>query len=188
MSEVTTSNLIQGPATVYVGPFGEPEPASIAATPAGNWVDVGGTKEGLELAIADEYAELEVDQLIMTPERRRTKRTVTAQTTMAEATLDNLARAINETLPGAARFELTDGLDGFRPAYQAIIVDGLAPGGRRRRVILRKVLGTDSVATAYKKADQTVIPVTFTAHYVSSSIRAVAIEDEPEPTPPPPVP
>jgi hypothetical protein len=174
---VTSTNLIQGPASLYVGAFGTAEPATIATAPGTGWVDVGGTKEGIELGVADEYAVLSVDQIVYEIERRRTGRVLTIKTTLAEATLDNFAAAINNTAPVAGALTLDDGLAAFAPAYRAAILDGIAPGGFRRRVVLRKMLSTDSVGTAYKKDGQTVVPVTFTGHWVSTSIRPLAVTD-----------
>lgn len=174
---VTSTNLIQGPATLYTGIFGATEPATIATAPTTGWTDVGGTKDGVELEIADEYGVLDVDQIIYEVGRRRTKRVVSAKTQLAEATLANLALAIANTAPAAQVLEGDDGLAAFAPAYQALLIDGIAPGGFRRRIILRKTLPTDSVGVAYKKDAQTLVPVTWTLHWVSSSIKPFKIED-----------
>ena len=174
---VNSTNLIQGPATVYRAPFGTVEPATIDAAPGVGWTDVGGTKGGLELNIASEWADLTVDQILDVIERRRTGRTVTAKTSLAEATLENLAAAIGNTAPAADVLELDSGLDAFAPDYDALLIDGIAPGGFRRRIIIRKTLSTDAVGVAYKKDDQTVIPVTWSLHWVSASISPLKIED-----------
>lgn len=174
---VTATNLIQGPATLYTGLFGATEPATVAAVPGAGWTDVGGTKDGVEVQINDEYAVLDVDQIIYEIQRRRTKRVVAVKTQLAEGTLANLAIAIANTAPVANVLTADDGLTAFAPAYSAVLLDGIAPGGFRRRVIVRKTLPTDSVGMAYKKDSQTLIPITFTAHWVSSSIRPFAIED-----------
>ena len=174
---VTSTNLIQGPATLYTGLFGATEPASIATAPATGWTDVGGTKDGVELNVADDYAVPDVDQIVYEIARRRTKRVVTLKTSLAEATLANLALAINNSAPAANVLNADDGLAAFAPAYNALLLDGIAPGGFRRRIILRKVLATDSVGMAYKKDDQTVIPVTWSLHWVSPSIAPFKIED-----------
>jgi hypothetical protein len=174
---VTSTNLIQGPATIYTGLFGATEPATIATAPGAGWTDAGGTKEGIELSVNDEYAVLDVDQIVYEIARRRTKRVVTVMTSLAEATLASLALAIANAAPVANGLNLDDGLAAFAPAYGAICLDGIAPGGFRRRVIVRKTLPTDSVAMSYKKDSQTVLPVTWTAHWVSSSIVPVKIED-----------
>lgn len=174
---VSSTNLIQGPATLYVGTFGATEPATIAAAPTTPWRDVGGTKDGCELGVADEYQALTVDQVVYEIERRRTGRVVTVKTSLAEATLENLAVAIANTAPTAGVLTADDGLSAFAPAYSAILLDGIAPGGFRRRIIVRKVLSTDNVAMAYKKDGQTLIPVTFTGHWVSASIKPFVITD-----------
>lgn len=174
---VTATNLIQGPATLYHGVFGVAEPLTIGAEPGVGWTDCGGTKDGVELGIADEYSVLEVDQIVYEVGRTRTKRVVTVKTQLAEATLANWALAINNTAPVGNELTPDDGVDAFLPAYNAILLDGIAPGGFRRRFIARKVLSTDSVASAYKKDGQTLIPVTFTGHWVSSSIKPFKLYD-----------
>lgn len=174
---VTSTNLIQGPATLYTGLFGATEPATVATAPSTGWTDVGGTKDGVELGINDEYAVLDVDQIIYEVARRRTKRVVTVKTSLAEATLTNLALAIANAAPVANVLNADDGLAAFAPGYGAVLLDGIAPGGFRRRVIVRKTLPTDSVGVAYKKEGQTLIPVTWTAHWVSASIAPFKIED-----------
>lgn len=174
---VTSTNLIQGPATVYVAPFGTADPATIATVPAAAWVDVGGTKGGLELNVSSEFATLTVDQIVDIIESRRTGREVTVKTTMAEATLQNIANAIANAAPVANVLELDDGFAAFKPAYSAILIDGIAPGGFKRRIIVRKTLPTDAVGIGYKKDDQTVVPVTWKLHWVSTTTKALKIED-----------
>lgn len=174
---VSATNLIQGPATLYTAPFGTAEPATIATAPAAAWVDVGGTKDGVEWGVADEYGVLDVDQVVYEIARRRTKRVVTVKTQLAEATLANLARAISNSAPTAGVLTADDGLNAFVPTPFAVLLDGIAPGGFRRRFVLRNALSTDSVGTAYKKDGQTLIPVTFTGHWVSASIAPFVITD-----------
>lgn len=174
---VTSTNLIQGPATLYAADFGATEPATIATAPTTPWLDLGGTKDGVELGVVDEWAVLEVDQVIYEVGRNRTKRVVTIGTNLAEATLANLALAMNNTGPTTNVIEGDDGLTAFSPSYKAIILDGIAPGGFRRRVIVRKVLQTTAVKSSYKKDGQVLIPVLFTGHWVSTSIKPFKIED-----------
>lgn len=174
---VTSSNLIQGPATLYRGSFGAAEPATIDAAPGVGWTDVGGTKDGVELLINNEFAVMDVDQLIYEVGRRRTKSVVQVKTQLAEATLTNLAIAISSAAPVGNVLEAEDGISAFSPNYDALMLDGIAPGGFRRRVVLRKTLSTDSVGMAYKKDAMTLIPVTWTLHWVSASVRPWKIED-----------
>lgn len=181
---VTTTNLIQGPATLYTGAVGNTEPTSIAgaasgASPTTGWSDVGGTQDGITLSIEDSWSDLNVDQLVVPPDSRRTGRKVTLKTSMAEATLANLAIALSNSAPASGLLQLDDGLanGGFLPSFYAAIVDGISPGGFRRRIKLRKLLSSANVEMAYKKDGQTLIPVTFQAYYVSASVRAMVIED-----------
>lgn len=176
---VTSTNLIQGPAVCYVGTFGATEPATIATAPGAGWTDVGGTKGGVEINVAAEWSALSVDQIVDIIESRRTGREITIKTSLAEATLENIAKAIANTAPVAGVMNLDNDITAFKPAYSAVLLDGIAPGGFRRRIIIRKTLPTDAVGIAYKKDDQTVVPVTWKLHWVSTSITPMKWEDAP---------
>lgn len=182
---VTPTNLIQGPATLYRGAFGAAEPADAAinTTPqASAWTDMGGTQGGVTLTVAREYATLTVDQLVDTPERRMTSRDSSIKTNLAEATLDNLAVSLNESAPttgaGFKYFELTETTAATQATYIALLFDGFAPSSFRRRVIGRRMLSIAEVGVGYTKDNQTVYPVEWHAHYVSSAIRTVKITDQ----------
>lgn len=184
---VTTSNLILGPGTLYTGDFGATEPAdtAVATAPDVAWTDAGGTQDGVELAVNQEYTELEVDQIVDVPERRLTKREATLKTNLAEATLENLAVALNGGTiasggTGATAYKSltpTASTSAHQVTYKALLFDGFAPAGKPRRVIVRKALSTDNVEFAYKKDEQTVFTVMFSAHYVSASIAPFKIVD-----------
>lgn len=176
---VDSRNLIQGPAAIYYGAFGTVEPTDINTTPGTGWTDLGGTKEGLTVAFNTEWAPLTVDQVLDEIGATKSGRSVSAATSLAEATLANLARAINNPAPTGGKLSLASNIDAFKSEYGAIIVDGIAPEGMRRRIIIRKTLSTENVEMAYKKDDQTVIPVTFSSYFVSSSISPIEIIDEP---------
>lgn len=180
---VTTSNLIMGPGTLYDAPFGTAEPVAFAA-PAVAWRDVGGTQDGVTMSVSQEFAEIEVDQIPETPERRMTKREMTIATNLAEATLDNLANAINEEASsivsgtGIKTFEPLNGLASFTPKYRASLFEGPGPGGFPRRVIARKTLSTEGTEFAYSKDGQNVFSITRTTHFVSDSIKPFAVIDK----------
>lgn len=174
---VTATNLIQGPATIYAGTFGATEPTTIADAFGVGWTDLGGTKDGIKLSIEQTFADLTVDQVVDIIARRRTGRTMSIATSLAEATLENLARVLSNTAPTAGSLDLDNGLTAFSPAYGAVAFDGIAPGGFRRRVILRKTLATGNVEMAYTKDGQTVLPASFMGHWVSSSIAPIKIQD-----------
>lgn len=178
---VTTSNLTMGPGTYFDAPFGTAEPATPTTTPGVGWRDVGGTQDGVTLSVKEEFTELEVDQIVDVPERRRTKREMTLVTNLAETTLDNLALVTNEPAPAAAvaqvqTFEPTTGSAVFAPAYRACLFDGPGPAGLNRRVIVRKTLSTEGTEFAYKKDGQNVYSMTRSAHFVSDSIKPYSVK------------
>lgn len=186
---VSVSNLVQGPATLYIGAFSAVEPLDTAvnSTPqASAWTDLGGTMGGAEITISQEYKELEVDQIVDVPGRRLVKRDMSVKTNLAEPTLANLTYILNDGTVGASgtgyagTFEPNNQSSATQPTYRALIIDGYAPGaaGQRRRLIVRRVLSTDNVQFAYKKDDQNVFTVTWSAHYVSSVISPYHIVDQ----------
>lgn len=185
---VTPDNLVQGPATIYSGSYsltGTNEPADTAVNttpPASSWTDVGGTMEGCKVTIDQSFSELSVDQLVDVVGSRIQKRVFNIETACAEPTLANLAMSTNTTV-GSSGAGFTGTWDpvtdtsATQPNYFAIIVDGWAPNYKRRRIHGRKVLVTEKVEMAYLKDKQTIIPVTFKCHYVSSTRTPIHVVD-----------
>lgn len=175
---VTMTNLILGPATLYIGTFGnatDPGSASVNATPqvSAGWRDAGGTQDGVTLNIDQSYTMLTVDQVVDQAGARLTNRTITVATSFAEATVQNLQDALNggTVTTGASvdQYDPANDVSATQPAYRVLLFDGWGPSQLRRRVAVKKVLSTAAVGIAYKKDTQTLIPVTFTAFYVDAS-------------------
>ena len=182
---VTVTNLLAGPATaVWVATFGATEPADAVAAPGVGWRDIGGTVGGVRLLADREFFRLDVDQKIGRVGSVPTQEDYAVSTSLAEATLENYAVVLNEletavtTAASTKTLELGGTNPGTEPNYRALIIDGRAPNGKKRRIIVRKVLSTASVEAAMEKAGQTVYPVTWTAHEVSASIKPVKRMDE----------
>lgn len=182
---VTTTNLIQGPATLYSGAFGATEPADTAVntTPAASaWTDCGGTQDGVKLSVNQTYSELEVDQITLRVGSRLTKADYMIETTFAEVTLENLSFVLNGgTAASGAGYKSYDPnvtSSATQPTYTAMVFDGWAPSQFRRRVIARKVLSTDSIEVAYTKDKQTVLSAKFACHYVTSGITPIHVVDQ----------
>lgn len=186
---VTTSNLIMGPARLFVAAFGATEPAdgdvdnSLENTSAsGGWTDVGGTDGGVTLVLNQEYTALSVDQLTIRPESRRTSIESMINTSFAEPTLENLAILLNDGTSasgsGFKSFEPDEDDSSSQPTYRAYCLQGFAPGGNRRWVFVRKALNTASMESAYSKENQTFYPASLMAHYVSTSVKAYKIVDQ----------
>lgn len=188
------SNLVQGPATLYIGAFDgtitkEPLSAAVNLTPqASAWTDLGGTTDGATLSVNQTYKTLEVDQVVDIPGRRLTERDMSVKTNLAEPTLANLVYALNDgaTASGTGFNEYTPAFtdSATQPTYRSLIVHGWSAGAgaagqsKRRMVVLRKVLSSDNVEFSYKKDDQTVFSVTWSVHYVSNVIAPFRITDE----------
>ncbi|MDX3575986.1 hypothetical protein [Streptomyces sp. FL07-04A] len=182
---VDTTNLIQGPATLYKGAYGATEPADTAVNttpPSSSWTDLGGTQDGVKLSVDQTYSELEVDQITLRVGSRLTKQDFTIETSLAEATLENLSLVLNggtsASGAGYKSFEPNVTSSATQPNYFAIILDGYAPQQFRRRVVGRRMLNIDSAELAYTKDKQTLIPAKFAGHYVSSVIAPFHITDQ----------
>lgn len=187
------SRLVLGPGTVYLGAYGavEPSNALVASAPdSGVWTDVGGLLGGVELVVEQEWIEVTVKQNPWTPMRRLKKRKLTIKTQMAEPTLANLAYALNDTTAtssgsGWGAYTPSDQTEGTVLTYNALIIDGWAPGIRasdrrhkRRRIIVRKALSIDNVQFAYSKDGQSVFTVSWACHYVDGTTPPFRVIDE----------
>jgi hypothetical protein len=178
-----------GPGTLYRGEFGAAEPLDTEVgnelgdtSVSGDWIDMGGTNGGVTLELDLEYAELEVDQIVDIIDRRLTKREMKLNTSLAETTLDNFRIANNggtiTTGAGFASFDPKMDTSASQPEHIALIFDGIAPDSKRRRVLARRVLSVAGIGQEYSKDTQTLFPVEFSCHYVSTSIPPFKYVDE----------
>jgi hypothetical protein len=180
----SASNLIAGPGVLYSADFGATEPVDtdVADAPEAPFVDYGATNDGVTLVVSKDTFKLQMDQTTEAPSRRVTERDTTIATNLAEITLENLADAWGQdragitTGVGFKALDITgEGDVGGEPPWRALIFDGPAPGGKKCRIIGRKMLSIENVETSYKKDGQTWIPATFAAHYVSASVKSVHV-------------
>lgn len=187
---VTVTNLIQGPADLYVATFGAAEPAkttsALNAAPSAPWTNLGGTIDGLTWNMNRDVSKLSVDQVTYRVGSRVVEADDTFETKLAEPTLDNLLLVLNGgTITVGATTEL--GVNNYEPdvsnsatqmTYRALMIDGWAPNGKRRRVIVRKVCSSDNASFNYSRTDQSTFGVTFAAHYVSTSVKPFQVLDD----------
>jgi hypothetical protein len=185
--------VLMGAGRMYTGVFSatganEPALSAINAAPqASAWTYTGFTSDGLTISIEQSFAEMRVDQLADLIGSRLTERMVTIQANLAEATLANLTLGLNggtiTTAAGYSFYEpVYDGTE-LQPTYIAVLFDGYAPASssgvsKRRRIILRKALSKENIESSYKKDEMTLVPVTFTGHYVSDTVASFRIIDE----------
>lgn len=176
-TDITPSNVLQGPADILTGAFGATEPATAdGIIDSTVWTFVGATDGGATLTVKRSYSNMVVDQVALPVGTRLVTQEVTLATTLAEATLANLRKALNDASTGTV-FDLNSEIANANPTYTAILLKGLSPNGTPRLVKIRRALSTADVTQAYKKDGKTVIPVTFTGFYVSKSISAFEIDE-----------
>lgn len=176
---ITVTNLLQGPADIYVGTVGAVEPTSVATIGVG-WTNVGATLGGSKLTVAQDYSTLNVDQTAIDVDARLQKVTHTIDTTLAEPTLANLRIAWNQATSAATSISLDPSATvNASPNFTAVLLAGTRPGGGARLVILRRALSMAGAALEHKKDSQTVLPVTFQAFYVSSVILPIKVDETP---------
>jgi hypothetical protein len=193
---VTASNLVLGPARLYVGAFGAAEPADNSVTPNGYlvppnsavWTDVGGTDGGVTVEIDSTYTGLTVDQIIMEVGARLTELKMSVTAKLSEMTLANMNFALNQVgtiaiNTGYTTFDIPVGSAATQPTYAAILVDGWAPytvagSPALRRVIVRKALTQTKVGLVSDKKTQQSLDCNWSVYYVSSSITPYHQVDE----------
>lgn len=189
---VAVTNLLAGPGTLWSAPFGSTEPVTPQTALTTPWVDVGGTNGGADLMVKTTWFDLAVDQIVDTPGRRMTSRDISVKTNLAEATLANLALALNEAsttvvtsgtgVTAAATFTPSNGIGAFNPPSVACILQGNAPAAlattKFRRVILRAVHNTAGTGFSLKKDGQTFLGVELHTLYVSASIAPYIVTDD----------
>ncbi len=193
MTNGAAYQVIQGAGRMYTGVFSltganEPGLTAINSTPqASAWTYAGFTSDGITVTINQTFSEMRVDQLADRVGTKLTERELAVAANLAEATLENLVLGLNGgTITTAASnkyYEPTYDGSELQPSYIAVLFDGYAPSSsagvsKRRRFVLRKVISTENVESAYTKDGLTLVPVTFTTHYVSDTLAPFRIIDE----------
>jgi hypothetical protein len=144
-----------------------------AATTA--WRHVGFTTDGVEFAYTPDFGEVEVDQLLDAAKMFKQGMTASVNTTLAEATLENLVLAWGQKGSSLAAAPAPDATEGQElgiasgalldePVERSIVFVGPAPrsatGAKRERVYhLRRALNVEESSHSLAKTDATTIPV-----------------------------
>lgn len=183
-AKVTVTNLLQGPAVLYVGEPDDLEP-QYTDTPIAPlvWRDLGGTDGGARMVTGQTYSNMVVDQIALPVGSRLVSQEVTVATSLAEATLENLALALNQEAPVGGEIELDSEISNAEPLYRKFLIVGQKPGGGPRLIVIRRCLSTANVEMAWTKDNKTMIPVTFFGYYVDEATKALRISDAVTPAP-----
>lgn len=133
-----------------------------------NWRDVGYTQEGVELSVEPDFGEVEVDQLLDTPRMFKQSMRVTVNTTLAEATLENLLVVWGQAVPSGAvdDIDILAGELNEVPLERSLIFVGPAPstpvGARQERVYwAARAVQTESTSIAMRRSENTGLPASF---------------------------
>jgi hypothetical protein len=180
---VSVAELVVGPANVWRKPYTDAavEPATPAATPAAGWVDMGATSDGVNLTIAQSFNQITADQVVDVLMSVPNERSMNVETNLMQPTLERFKVANNggtiTSGVGFRQFEPITDLVSTDIDYGAVLVRGKGPLNQPRDIILRRVATTDDVEFSYVKAGAKVLGITWTAHYVSSSVAPFVIRD-----------
>lgn len=150
----------------------EPDDLSGFSNPVANWRNVGFTIDGLEVTFEPDMVDIMVDQLGDAAKLVEQSTKVMLKTTLAEATLNNLAYAwgYDESSASGLSGLYSDGDDQVFnigifatgiPLERALHFVGKGPGGVTRTYTCWRVVSVASSGHSYKRGEATVFPVEF---------------------------
>ena len=174
---ITTTNIVVGEATVAIGEAG---------TGFGALTDVGATIDGVELSWEPDMVDIEVDQFGDAAKVIQSRVKVMMKTTLAEATLRNLAHAWNynstvassdsttadivtdlDTISGAsASVTFKFGIENVYPYEKVVQVVGNAPGTtaaatKTRTYQTKRAVSYAASSHSMKRSEAVAFPVEF---------------------------
>jgi hypothetical protein len=138
-----------------------------------NWHSAGLTQDGIEVAYEPDFGSVDVDQLLDAAKMFKQGQSVSVNTTLAEATLENLMivwgmqnNALGLDTEAETRLDIAGGALGDEPVERSIAFVGPAPrspaGVKRERVYLvHRSLQVESSSHSLAKAANTAFPVSF---------------------------
>lgn len=169
---VNVSNIVVGEATIKVGDSANA--TSIAAMDA--FTDLGATQNGVEISWEPDMVDIEIDQFGDAARIIQSKVKVTVKTTMAEATLNNLALAWNYDSVGATDVVVNNdgastktflfGAQTVFPYEKSLVIQGYAPGTtagstKTRKFYTKRAISMESTSLTMKRAEASVFAVGF---------------------------
>lgn len=185
------NNVVSGVGKIYYGAFGAVEPTDASMSPytvpdPTVWTDFGDTSGGFVWEDDLPSTDLIVDQRLRPIGARYVAGTAmtTITAALAESTLANYAVVMNQMVTstsgtGWAKQEAQVGGLPPVPTYAAILIDGWAPGGFRRRLIGRKALSKPKIQKAFVQDGKiSTFAATWTLYEVSDSIAPWANIDQ----------
>lgn len=179
---VTTANIVVGEAEVKIGTSN----TAMTNSDFDNLTSVGGTQGGVEITWEPDMVDIEVDQYGDAAKVIQSKVKVMVKTTLAEATLNNLALAwsYDSATGGADVLSNNDGsntktfmfgVQNVYPFEKAIQIVGNAPGSdaattKTRKFNTKRAISMESSTISMKRAEATVFAVSFRILPVSADV------------------
>lgn len=179
---VTTANIVVGEAEVKIGASN----TSMTNSDFDALLSVGGTQGGVEITWEPDMVDIEVDQYGDAAKVIQSKVKVMLKTTLAEATLNNLATAWSyDNADGGADIKVNNdggntktfmfGVQNVYPFEKAIQIVGNAPGSnatvtKTRKFNTKRAISMESSTISMKRAEATVFAVSFRILPVSSDV------------------
>jgi len=168
-------NIIVGAANFWVGTVGTVGPNGTTATVPAAFRPVGYTMEGVEVSYEPDYGDVEVDQLLDSARLFKQGMRVTVNTTLAEATLENLLVIWGQDTSsltgatGAGSVTILAGALGDAPIARSLLFVGPAPvtgtdanPTRNERVYnVLNAVQTESSSFALRRSETTGLPASF---------------------------
>lgn len=170
---VNVSNIVVGEATIKLGDSAN----ATTISAMDGFSDLGATQNGVEIAWEPDMVDIEIDQYGDAARIVQSKVKVMVKTTMAEATLNNLAIAWNydQNTGGSSIINNNDGANtqtfkfgsqSVFPYEKALVISGTAPNSaagavKTRKFYTKRAISMEASNITMKRAEASVFAVGF---------------------------
>jgi len=170
---VNVSNIVVGEATIKLGDSAN----ATTISAMDGFADLGATQNGVEISWEPDMVDIEIDQYGDAARIVQSKVKVMVKTTMAEATLNNLAIAwnydqntggpdIKNNNDGANTKTFLFGAQTVFPYEKGLVVEGTAPGSaagaiKTRKFYTKRAISMEASNVTMKRAEASVFAVGF---------------------------
>jgi len=123
------------------------------------YVDVGYTEDGVNFNYTVDIAEIKVEEETFPIDGKITSETLEIVCNMAESSLFNIDKAIAGSVLSGNILTIGDGI----LKKMSIKLTGITPAGTERTYEFPKVIATGAVGMSFRRAEKTIVPLTFRA-------------------------
>lgn len=123
------------------------------------YVDAGYTEDGVNFNYTVDIAEIRVEEETFPIDGKITSETLEIVCNMAESSLFNIDKAIAGSVLSGNILTIGDGI----LKKMSIKLTGITPAGTKRSYEFPKVIATGAVGMSFRRAEKTIVPLTFRA-------------------------